>query len=80
MRKQILCSNYLTKFAVDLDGCWYSVETCWCSVSFIHAILKGDNHAYVMSSKRKKNNVGLYSDIYRLISFRLVMMIKTTKL
>ena len=30
--------------------------------------------------KKKNFNVGLYSDIYRLISFKLCMLIKTTKL
>ena len=34
-----VCANYLTKFSIDLNGTWYTVETCWCN----------DPHAYSFS-------------------------------
>ena len=45
----------------------------------IHLIFKGEYPTYVISIKNKVN-VGLYSDIYRPISFTLGVMIETTKL
>ena len=36
------CSSYLTKISVNLDGIWYTFETCWCDephTNFISSIL-----------------------------------------
>ena len=41
----------------------------------VHSIFKGKNRTCVISL-----NMGLYSDIYRLISFKRGMMIEITKL
>ena len=46
------------------------------SLFLVDLIFKGENSTY----EEKNFNVGLYSDIYRPISFKLGMMIETTKL
>ena len=81
------CTNYLTKFSIDLNGMCFTVETCWCdepqSFYLVHSIFKVENPIYVISSKKQKQKTwsfDLYSDIYRLISFKFSMAIETTKL
>ena len=56
-----LCTNYLTKFSNDLDGIWYTVETCSCLnpivifvssiqyLLYIYYIFKGQNLTYAIS-------------------------------
>ena len=50
----------------------------------ISSVFKGENPTYFIKKQTNKQkitfNVGLYWDIYRLISFKLGMMVKTTKL
>ena len=48
-------------------------------IFLVHSVFKGEDSTYMISLK-KKLNIGLYSDIYRLISCKLSMMIETTKL
>ena len=82
MRKQ-KALFHLTKFSVDLDGLWYAVQTC----------RSEEPHAQCIMSNYypKERTLGVFSltkslalvcifDIYRTISFKLVMMIDTTKL
>ena len=67
--------NYL-----DLLVWWISYSL---NFHLVHLILKGENPACMISLKKKKKknfNVGLYSDIYRLISFKFGMIIQITKL
>ena len=76
-------TNYLTKFSMDLNGIWHTVETCWCDETHTHfisyfSVFKGGNPTYGIAFEKTK--VGLCSDIYRPISFRLGRMIETTKL
>ena len=42
--------------------------------------IQGREPIYVISFFLKTNNTGLYSDIYRIITFKLVMTIKASKL
>ena len=76
-----LYTNCFIKFQVDLDGIWCAVKTCWSDELHTHffnqSLFKGKNSTYVILST-KKCNVGLYSDICRLISFKLGMMTKIT--
>ena len=47
-----LCTKYLTKFSVDLNGILYTVETFWCDephTHFIIQVFKGENPTYVIS-------------------------------
>ena len=52
---------------------WSSYSLC-----LVHSIFKGENPIYTISLK--KYTISLHLDIYRLISFKFGMMIKTTKL
>ena len=45
----------------------------------LHSIFKGDNPTWVIFVETDFQ-VGLYSDFYSLVSFKLYMMIETTKL
>ena len=75
------CPNYLTKFAIDLNGIWYTVETCWCCevhTYFVLLISKGKIPACVILFGQLY--IVLYSDIYRPISFKLDIVMETTKL
>ena len=46
----------------------------------VYSIFKGENPTYViLLGKKTTFNIDLYSDIYRLISFKLGMVIETTK-
>ena len=49
-----------------------------CSFDVVHLIFKGGNLSYMISIKASFY-IGLYSDIYRPISFKHGMMIETTK-
>ena len=73
------CTSYLTKFSNKLGGIWYTVETCRCDERHIYFIsvslvFKGDNPTLVIFLN-KKLNIGLYSDIYRPISFKHGIMV-----
>ena len=88
------CTSYLTKFSIDLNEfSWllrliisrhfsiqgtepYLHDFVKENFSIIHSIFQGENPAYMSLYF----NVGLYSHIYKLISFKLGMMIEITKL
>ena len=38
MESKNCCANYLTKFSVDMNGIWYTVQTCWCHEPHTHFI------------------------------------------
>ena len=58
--------------ALSLNGIWCVVET-WCDEPYSHFFL-------VNTHTNRYFNIGLYSDIYRPMYFKLVLMIATTKL
>ena len=33
------CTNYLTKFVINLNWIWFTIETCWCDQLHTHFIL-----------------------------------------
>ena len=77
------CANYLSKFLIDLNWIWYTIETCWCDEPHIHSMLsiEHSSETYLYYKlydviKKRNFNVGLYSEI----SFILGMVIKSTKL
>ena len=51
-------------------------------ICIVHSLFNEENPAYVILFLKKKKcfNIGLYSDNYRLVSFKLGMMIETSKL
>ena len=77
-------SNYLTRFSIDLDGLWSAVETCWCRLmnpmlSWSRTFNIQGRKPYFFDFVENMINVGLYSDIHWLISFKFGVMIETTK-
>ena len=46
----------------------------------VHLVFKGENPTCMILFKTKPCNIGLNSDIYRSISFKLGMVIETTML
>ena len=83
----------ISQFSIDLYQIWCTVETCWCheppmSMSFMTPIwscmisIQG-RETYLcdlLKMKKKKIQIGfLYSDIYRLIFFKLDMVTDTAK-
>ena len=53
-------ANYLTKCSFDLNGMWYTVESCWCNEShthFVHTICKGENAIYVILLRKKERRL-----------------------
>ena len=75
-KSNTFCANYHTEFSIDLKRIWNSVDTCWCIEPHTHVISSVE---YSMERTlpmwfRYKNNV------YRPISFKLDMMIETTRL
>ena len=80
-RKQKLLRQLPPKL-FDLDGISCLVETLmwWISYTFyfVHSVYKGEKPTYVISFKTKFN-FGLYSNIFRPISFKLDVMIGPTK-
>ena len=75
-------ANYITKFSINLDGNLdlYAGETCWCDEALTHFI--SSIHCFmpcVCHFSKKNLNIVLYSDTYRPISFRPIMMIEITK-
>ena len=77
-RRQDLCASYLTKFSISLNGTWYIVLTCSCAeprVHFTSSIQYSRKRTLLMSFHfKKKLNIGLYSDSYRPICFKLGMI------
>ena len=70
-------------FYWNMDGIWYAVETCWSDEP--HAILSQlisfhGREPNFGGSIKNNFNVGLHSDIYRLISVKLGLMMDTTLL
>ena len=64
-------ANYLTKFSIDLDGIFYTVETRRCDephTHFISSIQYSRERTLLVWFFFKKINIALCSDIYRPIS------------
>ena len=61
------------KVSIDLNGNRCTVVTCWCDEPHTlffylgHSVFKGENLTPMISLKRLKSNIGLYSDSYRPI-------------
>ena len=75
-------ANILIKVLISLDGIWYTVEALWCDKLIVILSHPSDiqgkkNCPYVT---KIKFNINLYSNIFRPISFKLGMKLKTTKL
>ena len=74
------CINYLPQFSIELDGITFSWDflVWWTTYSFslVHLVFKGENPTCYFLLENF--NVGLYSDIYRPISFKLGMVIAIT--
>ena len=70
-RTQTFLLQLSDKVSVSFNGLWYTVETCW--LDQLHFILfKGENPTYVISWKKTNtSDVGLLSNIYLPISFKL---------
>ena len=71
------------KFTIDFDGILHTVETCLGDEPHTHLISSIQGRELYLCDLVKKNehfNIGLYSGIYRLISFKLGIMIESTKL
>ena len=71
------CSNYVTKFSITLSGIWYIVEICWClNVVLIssHSFTIQGREPYLCDLIKKICSIGVYSDIYGPMSFKLVMI------
>ena len=69
---------------IDLDGICYPVETYWCDKPHTHFVpsiqySRGKPILTWFLEKGKIFNIGFYSNIYRPISFKLNIMIETTK-
>ena len=81
-----MCASYLTKLLIDLNGIWYIIETFWCDEPHFHCIMPSQYSRertlliWLHEKKNKQLNNGLYSDVYRLVSFKLSLMIKTAML
>ena len=76
-------ANYGIKFWLDLNGIWYTVETCWSNEPHSDLILSSQysiERSLLLWFCKRKFDVGLYSDIYRVISFKLGVVMETTKL
>ena len=74
-RKHKFGANYLIKFSMYLNG----MEPHTRFILFIQYSRERTLYDYIILLE-KNFNVGLYSDIYRQISFEFSVMIKTTKL
>ena len=73
---------YLTKLSVDLNEIWSAVET-WCNESHTHFswfFWYSRERTLHKRSRSKNVCIGFYSNIWRLISFKLYMMIETIEL
>ena len=75
----------ISQFSINLNGLWYTIQTCWCEEPHNHFILN------IQCSRERslfviiwfcflKKKFCLHSDICRPISFKLGVMIKITKL
>ena len=69
---------------MGLGGIWHAVGTCWSNESHTHFTpfdrRSRERIALRWSHLKKKKKGGLRSDIYRLISLTIDMMVDTTKL
>ena len=75
-QKKKFCISYLTKFSIDLDGIWSDEP----HTHLISAIQYSRERTLLMWFCWKTPTFsGLYSGIYKRISFRLHVMIETTK-
>ena len=82
LESEMFCTNYVKvsdQVKWNLVYCW-DLSVWWTSYSFdlIHSIIKGENPTCVISYEKTFDN-GLYSDIYRLVSFKHGLMVKITK-
>ena len=82
-RKQSFCTNYLTKFSIDLNEIWHTVKH-WCDRPHTHFSSSSEysrERTLLLCFNSFFNiNIRLYSHIYRAISFKLDIMVETTEL
>ena len=74
-----LCANYFTKFLIDLNGIW-NIKFHMTFVIHLSCPIGMEGRKYFYDFCTKRINIGLYSNIYRLMSFKLGMIIKTSEL
>ena len=66
-RKQNLCVSYLRKFVNNLNGIWYTVETCWYDEPYIHFMLSTQYsrertlRIWTLQSDSSLNDLDVYS-------------------
>ena len=83
---KIFCANYVTKFPIDLDGMWYTVETHWSYEPCAHLIWsdkysrKGIRNLTCVISGKEGLALTCFLDIFRLIYFKFCVLIETAKL
>ena len=81
--KENFCANYLTKFIMILNRIPYAIDTCWSDELHTHFISPNQysrERTQLRWIHQENFNIGLHSDIFRLISFILGVIIETTKL
>ena len=62
---------------IAFDTCWY--DELYAHFYLVWSVFKGENPTYVSLFEGKNCKVGLCSDIYRPIFFKLGMMVEFTK-
>ena len=75
-KKPKTCTSYLTKFWIDLDGIWSLMRHVGMTnlIFILSCLVKVQGRQFYLFGFLKKLNIGMYLDIYGLISFKLGLM------